>query len=199
MNLKQAGNMTIAQYEDYFTRLIKYMPIYNLDEEAKAQKFLSRLKLEIQLALSSLGAHTYAEVVLQAMTVESNLHRMNSLRNEFRELENKKLGKMHDLGVRGENFKHKENCPRCQKFHPGKPCDRGNQKCSTCGGKDHMPQDCPKGPMCFNCQRIGHLFKDCPQRREVNQSRTNQGDREPQRGRVFQLTGNNTDANPTKV
>ena len=56
--------MTVAQYEDQFTRLIKYMPIYNLDEETKAQKFLGGLKLKIELALSSLGVHTYAEVVL---------------------------------------------------------------------------------------------------------------------------------------
>jgi len=36
MNLKQTGDMTVAQYEDSFTRLIKYIPIYNLDKEAKA-------------------------------------------------------------------------------------------------------------------------------------------------------------------
>ena len=111
------------------------------------------------MALSSLGVRIYTEVVLQALMVESNLHRMNALRIEFQEPEDKKLRKKHDLGVRGENFKHKENCPRCQKFHPGKPCDRGNQKCSTCGGKDHMTQDCPKGPMCFNYQQMGHLSK----------------------------------------
>ncbi|XP_052176676.1 uncharacterized protein LOC127790978 [Diospyros lotus] len=64
MNLKQTGDMSVAQYEDHFTRLIKYMPIYNLDEEAKAQKFLGGLKWKIQLALSSLGTRTYAEVVL---------------------------------------------------------------------------------------------------------------------------------------
>ena len=40
MDLKQAGNMTVAQYEDHFTRLIKYMPIYNLNEEAKPRNFL---------------------------------------------------------------------------------------------------------------------------------------------------------------
>ena len=36
MNLKQTGDITVTQYEDNFTRLIKYMPIYNLDEEIKA-------------------------------------------------------------------------------------------------------------------------------------------------------------------
>ena len=90
--------MIIAQYKDHFTQLIKYMPIYNLNEEAKAQKFLSGLKLEIQLALISFGVCTYAEVVLQALTMESNLHRMNALRIKFWEPEDRNLGKDMNLG-----------------------------------------------------------------------------------------------------
>ena len=39
MELKQAGDMLVAQYEDAFTRLIKYMPIYESDERIKAQSF----------------------------------------------------------------------------------------------------------------------------------------------------------------
>ncbi|XP_052189949.1 uncharacterized protein LOC127799759 [Diospyros lotus] len=150
MDLKQTGDMYVTQYEDHFTRLIKYMPIYNLDEEAKAQKFLGGMKLEIQLALNSLGTCTYAEVVSQALIVERNLHRMNSLRTEIQEPKDRKLGKKHDLRVRKENFKNRENCPRCQKFHPRKPCERRNPRCYTCGGKDHISRDCSKGPMCFN-------------------------------------------------
>lgn len=107
MDLKQTGDMSIAHYEDHFTRLIKYMPIYNLDEEAKAQKVLSGLKLEIQLALSSLGARTYAKVVRQALTVERNLHRMNALKVEFRELEGRKLERRHDLGGSKREFQAK--------------------------------------------------------------------------------------------
>ena len=45
MNLRQTESMTVAQYEDHFSCLIKYMPIYNLNKEAKAQKFLDRLRL----------------------------------------------------------------------------------------------------------------------------------------------------------
>ena len=33
-----------AQYEDSFTQLIKYMPVYKLDKEAKAHKFLGGLQ-----------------------------------------------------------------------------------------------------------------------------------------------------------
>ena len=113
MNLKQTGDMSVTQYKDHFTWLIKYMPIYNLDEEAKAQKFLGGLKLKIQLALSSLGARTYKEVVLQALIVESNLHRMETLRTEFCGPEDKRLGKRHDLGARGGKFKPKGTCPKC--------------------------------------------------------------------------------------
>lgn len=47
MNLKQTGDMSVAQYEDNFSQLIKYMPVYNFDEEAESQKFLGGLRLEI--------------------------------------------------------------------------------------------------------------------------------------------------------
>ena len=179
--------------------VFKCMSVYNLDEEAKAQKFLGGLKLEIQLALSSLGAHTYAEVVSQALVMESNLNHINGLGMEFWEPEERELGKRHDLGVRIENFKPKRNYPKCQKFHPAKPCEERTQGCYTCGMRDHIARDCPKGPRCFRCHQVGHFSRDCPQRREVNQSRTNQGGREPQRGHVFQLSGNDVDANPTIV
>jgi len=36
MGLKQMEDMSVAQYEDAFTRLIKYMPIYESDEKIKA-------------------------------------------------------------------------------------------------------------------------------------------------------------------
>ena len=79
IELKQTGNMTVAQYEDAFTHLIKYMPIYESDERIKAQKFLEGLKLRIQRALSTVSTWSYAEVVLQAMTIEANLERINSI------------------------------------------------------------------------------------------------------------------------
>ena len=47
MNLRQTRDMTVAQHEDDFSSLINYMPIYNLDEEVKDQKFLRVLKWEI--------------------------------------------------------------------------------------------------------------------------------------------------------
>ena len=63
MDLKQAGDMNVAQYEDAFTRLIKYMPIYESDERIKAQNFLGGIKLRVQKALSNISTGSYAEVV----------------------------------------------------------------------------------------------------------------------------------------
>ena len=111
------------------------MLVYNLDEEAKSQKFLGGLKLEIQLALSSLGARTYAEVVMQALRVESNLAWMNALKVEVQEPE-RNPEKKHHLGVRGGNFKPKSRCPKCQRFHPGRGCQSRTQGCYSCGRND---------------------------------------------------------------
>ena len=124
---------------------------------------------------------------------------MNALRTKSWEIEERKHGKRHDLGVRREDFKSKGNYPKCQKSHPGKPCEMKGQGCYTCGESDHLALDCPKGPICFNCQQAGHLSRDCPQRREVNQPRTNQGGQQPQQGRVFSLTGGDANANLTAM
>ena len=79
IELKQTGDMSVAQYEDAFTCLIKYMPIYESDERIKAQKFLGGLKLRIQRALSTVSTRSYAEVVLQSMTTEANLEWIDSI------------------------------------------------------------------------------------------------------------------------
>jgi len=47
MDLKQTRDMFVAQYEDAFTQLIKYMPIYETDERIEEKKFLEGLKLRI--------------------------------------------------------------------------------------------------------------------------------------------------------
>ncbi|XP_052204037.1 uncharacterized protein LOC127809313 [Diospyros lotus] len=199
MNLRQTEGMSVAQYEDRFTRLIKYMPIYNLDEEAKAQKFLGGLKMEIQQALSFVGPRTYAEVVFQAQTVESNHERMNSLRNESQNPTDRKFDRGSNLGPRGKNFKKKENCPKCQKSHSGKPCKIETPKCYNCGANDHMIRECTKGRVCYNCQRPGHVSKDCPQGKGPGQQGANKGSQGFRQGRVFNLSKEDVTLNPAVI
>ena len=110
MELKQTRDMTVAQYEDVFTRLIKYMPMYETDERIKAHKFLEGLKLRIQRVLSNVSTRSYAEVVLQEMTSKTNLNQIDSIQGESQQVPNSgpSTGKKLDL--------------KKPQFKPSKPC-----------------------------------------------------------------------------
>ncbi|XP_052176621.1 uncharacterized protein LOC127790928 [Diospyros lotus] len=97
MELKQTGDMTVAQYEDAFSRLIKYMPIYEGDERIKAQKFWGGLNSKLQRALSSISTQSYTEVVLQAFTTEANLSRIEAIQGESQQGSGHKAGKKLEL------------------------------------------------------------------------------------------------------
>ncbi|XP_052204051.1 uncharacterized protein LOC127809327 [Diospyros lotus] len=97
MQLKQTGDMTIAQYEDAFSRLIRYMPIYEGDERIKAQKFLGGLNLKLRKALSSISTQSYREVMLQAFTTEANLSRIEAIQGESQQASGHKVCKKLDL------------------------------------------------------------------------------------------------------
>ncbi|XP_052197371.1 uncharacterized protein LOC127804537 [Diospyros lotus] len=110
MELKQTGDMTVAQYEDAFSRLIQYMPIYEGDERIKAQKFLGGLNLKLQRALSSINTQSYSEVVLQAFTTEANLSRVKAIQEESRQGSSHKASKKLEL--------------QKPKFNPSIPCTK---------------------------------------------------------------------------
>ncbi|XP_052172132.1 uncharacterized protein LOC127788050 [Diospyros lotus] len=97
MELKQTGDMSVAQYEDAFNRLIRYMPIYEGDERIKAQMFLGGLNLKLQRALSSISTQSYSEVVLQAFTTEANLSRIEAIQGESRHGSSHKTSKKLEL------------------------------------------------------------------------------------------------------
>ncbi|XP_052172124.1 uncharacterized protein LOC127788043 [Diospyros lotus] len=113
MELKQTEDMTVAQYEDAFSLLIRYMPIYEGDERIKAQKFLGGLDLKLQRALSSINTQSYSEVVLQAFTTEANLSRIEAIQGESRQGSSYKTDKK--LEPQRPKFKPSTPCQRCQK------------------------------------------------------------------------------------
>ncbi|XP_052207923.1 uncharacterized protein LOC127811791 [Diospyros lotus] len=164
MELKLTGDMTVAQYEDAFNCLIRYMPIYEGDERIKAQKFLGGLNLKLQRALSSINTQSYSEVVLQAFTTEANLSRIEAIQEESRQGSSHKASKK--LELQKPQFKPGIPCTKCQKQHPGRPCRLGTKGCYNCGEMGHLNQNCPKkGITCYNYQQIGHFAKDCPKPR----------------------------------
>ncbi|XP_052198269.1 uncharacterized protein LOC127805556 [Diospyros lotus] len=124
---------------------------------------------------------------------------METLGMEFRGLEDGRLGRKHDLETLGRKFKTKGTCPKCQKYHLGKPCRIGAPRCYSCGGTGHVARECPRGTVCFTCQKLGHISRDCPQKKGIVQFGANKGSMEPQWGRVFSLTREDASVNPSII
>ena len=80
MSLRQGPNMSVAQYETEFLRLIKYMSLYGMDDVEKGRKFLQDLRIEFQQLMSLVHVESYADIVFKAMTVEENMMRVVELK-----------------------------------------------------------------------------------------------------------------------
>jgi len=145
MDLEQFGDITIAQYEDDFTRIIKYMLIYEADERIKAHKFLGVLKLRIQKALRNVSTWSYVEVVLQAMTIEAYLNYFNSIQGPSQQASNFRPSTGKKLDPKKPKFKPSKPCLKCGKQHPGRPFRKGQIAVITVGKKDISTGIFPKG------------------------------------------------------
>ena len=201
MDLKQTRDMNVAQYEDSFTRLIKYMPIYESEERIKAQNFLGGLKLRVQKALSNIRTESYAEVVQQAMAVEANWDRIDSIQGANQQASNPKSSSGKKLDPKKAQFKPNKSCVKCGKLHTGRPCRQGMSGCYTCGDEGHLNRDCPKKgrTICFNCHQSGHFSNDCPKPRPSGQFQAPALKSGTQQGRVFNLTRQDTAEDPAVI
>ncbi|XP_052171569.1 uncharacterized protein LOC127787550 [Diospyros lotus] len=178
--------MSVAQYEDAFNRLMRYMPIYKEDERVKAQKFLGGLSLKLQRALSSINTQSYLKVVLQAFTTKANLSRIEAIQGESQQKRNHKTDKKLEL--------------QRPKFKPSTPCRFETKGCYNCGEMAHLNQNCPKRWItCFNCQQTGYLAKDCPKPRLMNQPQGTTGNARVHQGRVFHLTQQDMTEDPAVI
>lgn len=192
--------MNVAHYEDAFTRLIKYMPIYETDKRIKAQKFLGGLKLRIQKTLDNISTESYTEVEWQTMAVEANWDRIDSIQGANQQASKNKpsTGKM--LEPKKPQFKPRKPWVKCGKLHTGRPCRQGMSGCYTCGDEGHLSRECPKkGPICFNCHQPGHLSRDCPKPRPSGWIQVPALNFGTQQGRVFNLTHQDTAEDPTVI
>ena len=80
MSLRQGPNMSVAQYEAEFLRLIKYMPLYGMDDVEKGRKFLQGLRIQFQQLTSLVYVDSYVDIVFKAMTAEENMMRVAELK-----------------------------------------------------------------------------------------------------------------------
>jgi len=70
----------LGSHDTQFIQLSKYVPMYEIDEGQKAQKFVSGLQVNLQQALSAWAIDSYKEALSQALTTERNLMRVRMTR-----------------------------------------------------------------------------------------------------------------------
>ncbi|XP_052198240.1 uncharacterized protein LOC127805518 [Diospyros lotus] len=198
MRLKQTEEMSVNQYDNRFTQLVKYMLMYQTDESQKAQKFVSGLQVSLQQVLSGWDIDTYKEAFHQALTIERNLTRVKIIKTG-EESKGSKLGNVT------AQSKDEGRCPRCKKKHFGKRCVI---KCYTCGEEGHIGRNYPKikgtpqvryqgKVVCYNCGQPGHISREFPKRQKMEPPSGGAPNVCP--GRVYNLTCEDAEADPTVI
>ena len=111
---------------------------------------------------------------------------------------NDKKGKGHGFGKPYNKDKYKK-----KDVGGGSKVNVAEVKCYKCGIYGHFANDCKKGDSCYKCGQKGHVVADCKRNDIVcfncNEeghigSQCKQPKRAPTTGRVFALTGTQTDS-----
>ncbi|XP_073017813.1 uncharacterized protein [Primulina eburnea] len=149
------GNMTVAQYEAEFHRLIHYAPHYMEDEVRKRKKIVQGLKLDIRL--STLSTEVTSYVLLLIKPYEWKKISRHFLKKSKKK---RKFEKRTQPVWQGEAVKVK--VPR-----------NNNKKCGYCGLPNHEEEKCwRKGGKCLICGSEQHRIQDCPKRTKKTQPTT---------------------------
>ncbi|KAH7839539.1 hypothetical protein Vadar_005460 [Vaccinium darrowii] len=148
--LKQKGQMTVSEYEAEFTNLAQYAPHMVATENMKARKFEDGLKPEIRKVVRPMRLPTYAEVVDRALIIEQE-------NEESRRLFESRKRQRFNSGKKSGGGSFKKQNTGNQAGKPNNPLPL----CATCG-KPHTGVCLAATGGCFNCGKVGHLKKDCP-------------------------------------
>ncbi|XP_073019601.1 uncharacterized protein [Primulina eburnea] len=192
MDLVQ-GDMTVAQYEAEFHRLIHYAPHYMEDEVRKMKKIVQGLKLDIRWATLSTEVTSYVSAVNQALRVEEDIKTLLK-----KEEEEKKIGKPNLFeDNRKRKFEKRTQPVKQGEAVKGKVPRNNNKKCGYCGLPNHEEEKCwRKGGKCLICGSEQHRIQDCPKRTQKTQPTT-----KPKiPARAYALLGNQEEeVDPTAV
>ncbi|XP_028052737.1 uncharacterized protein LOC114257164 [Camellia sinensis] len=160
--LKQ-GNKTVAEYEAQFAELARFAPYMVDTDYKKARKFEGGLRSTILDKVNMLKLPTYVDVLERAVIAKGNLATQSRISEWKGKRQNTQWSKgsptppnkKQTLGSSNTSTPSQDSmptCPECGKKHRG-----------TCYRKSRA---------CFQCDKTGHLIKDCPQRNQQSNNKT---------------------------
>jgi hypothetical protein len=199
LELKQ-GNMSVTEYAAKFVELAQFYPHYTGDnaEFSKCIKFENGLRADIKRAIGYQQIRDFSALVSRCRIYEDDSKAHYKIVNERKSKQQQDRGKPYsapaDKGkqrVNNEGMPKKNETPagiicfKCgEKGHKSNACGADEVKgCFRCGVKGHTISDCKHDDIiCFNCGGKGHISAKCTEPKKA-----------PARGRVFALSGTQTE------
>ncbi|RHN78856.1 putative nucleotidyltransferase, Ribonuclease H [Medicago truncatula] len=197
LELKQ-GNMSVTEYAAKFVELAKFYPHYTAEnaEFSRCIKFENGLRPDIKRAIGYQQLRVFPDLVNSCRIYEEDTKAhykiVNERKGKGQQSPPKPYSAHADKGkqrmVDDRRPKKKDAteivCFNCGgKGHKSNVCPKEIKKCVRCGKKGHIVADCKRTDiLCFNCNGEGHISSQCTQPK-----------RAPTTGRVFALTGTQTE------
>ncbi|RHN60028.1 putative nucleotidyltransferase, Ribonuclease H [Medicago truncatula] len=197
LELKQ-GNMSVTEYVAKFMELSKFYPHYTAEnaEFSRCIKFENGLRPDIKRAIGYQQLRVFQDLVNSCRIYEEDTKAHYKVVNERKGKGQQSRpkpysapadkGKQKMVDVRRPKKKDAAEivCFNCgEKGHKSNVCPEEIKKCVRCGKKGHVVADCNRTDIvCFNCNGEGHISSQCTQPK-----------RAPTTGRVFALTGTQTE------
>ncbi|KAL0544091.1 hypothetical protein IC582_019202 [Cucumis melo] len=166
LNLEK-GDMTVEQYDAEFDMLSHFTPDIVKDEDARTEKFVRGLRLDLQGIVRALRPTTHADALRLALDL--SLHeradsskaagrgsalgqkRKVELQPDLAPQRNLRSGgvfQQHrlELAAAGRILRELPICPSCGRVHGGR-CLAGSRVCFRCKQPGHTADACPRKPM----------------------------------------------------
>ena len=143
MTIRQKEGMTMLEYTNKFHELGHFCPQLVNDPTVKARRFEQGLKPMIRSGLIPLMLEDYKDILERALRIETEIQRTDERK------ENQKKFKTEET-VKPEMKKTKKEAEQWK-----------NSPCSECG-RNHSGLCYKKTGACYNCEKIGHRFYECP-------------------------------------
>ncbi|KAJ9539320.1 hypothetical protein OSB04_032053 [Centaurea solstitialis] len=202
----EQGSKSVEDYVETFIEKSRFATYLVATETRKVNRFLLGLRKDLRRFVNMSQPKTFQEVVELAILAEKDCYIPNNSKvGERRKFEGRNFGsrfkKPRNEGIRTFNI---PNCPKCHKHHNGE-CMMGTKVCYQCGQPGHIVINCPGKRSCYNCGSTGHLANNCPKPKDGQSKRAMAGSSgsksEPgkAKGRVFQLTAEDTKRIPDVV